>query len=359
MATPPPSLLPLIDRAFQAVHDEDAGLFRQSIMPVLNEAKQSPPQLLTEGIERIAPVLPGLTGVFAKLGVIAGALVEAGGSPVPLAGVLPQPAAESMAACAVFAPVWARATGDQPLPTPGEGPTPLEVRLMLAQEAARSGLSEAELARVVAAWFGLGDVLLPMITAMGHREFRAAVSPADLARVQETAAAIADREQNAQWVLGLSLVLDDEPLIVLDPATERGWALTMGGVGDNFQLHTLLADRLIGDPAQGLLAGERPAPAWVRAATDAFPQVAADDPVLRRFQLHDGHGSYVYAEGRPADIRPLDGTRVLVVRPERGRFGWGVGRVYMNMAPSLTLDRTLAADEAAGWLARITPGKER
>jgi hypothetical protein len=38
---------------------------------------------------------------------------------------------------------------------------------------------------------------------------------------------------------------------------------TVSGVGDNFQLHTLLADRLIGDPTRGLLVGQRPAPTWV------------------------------------------------------------------------------------------------
>jgi hypothetical protein len=38
----------------------------------------------------------------------------------------------------------------------------------------------------------------------------------------------------------------------------------MSGVGDNFQLHTPLADRLIGDPGRGLVSGERPAPDWSR-----------------------------------------------------------------------------------------------
>jgi hypothetical protein len=41
------------------------------------------------------------------------------------------------------------------------------------------------------------------------------------------------------------LVLDDEPLIALDPASGRGYRLTMSGVGDNHQLHTPLADRLL------------------------------------------------------------------------------------------------------------------
>jgi hypothetical protein len=32
--------------------------------------------------------------------------------------------------------------------------------------------------------------------------------------------------------------------LVLDPAARRGYALTARGIGDNAQLHILLADRL-------------------------------------------------------------------------------------------------------------------
>lgn len=79
-------------------------------------------------------------------------------------------------------------------------------------------------------------------------------------------------------------MLDDEPVVVIDHATGHGFRLTMSGVGDNFQLHTPLADRLIGDPARGLLAGPRPAPAWVAAATTAPPQRPAGDLIQRRFR---------------------------------------------------------------------------
>jgi hypothetical protein len=49
---------------------------------------------------------------------------------------------------------------------------------------------------------------------------------------------------------------------VVDHVTGRGFRLTMSGVGDNFQRHTLIAGRLVGDPARGLVGGESPAPAW-------------------------------------------------------------------------------------------------
>lgn len=62
------------------------------------------------------------------------------------------------------------------------------------------------------------------------------------------------------------------------------------------------------------------------AATDAPSRRPLTDPILRRFRLFDGLGSYVFPEGRPADIAPLDGTRVVVLHDPLGRFGWTGGR---------------------------------
>ncbi len=81
-----------------------------------------------------------------------------------------------------------------------------------------------------------------MITLLAIREFRRAMAGRE--RLRAAAAAMADRLTRADWVHGLTLVLDDEPLIVLDPDSGRGFQLTMSGIGDNYQLHTLLANRL-------------------------------------------------------------------------------------------------------------------
>jgi hypothetical protein len=109
-----------------------------------------------------------------------------------------------------------------------------------------------------------------MITVMGQREFRDAAGL--LPEIGDAAERLGDSVPRAHWLPGLAQVLDDEPVVVIDNATGRGFRLTMSGVGDNFQLHTLLAGRLIGDPAHGLLAGERPAPTWLAAATTASPR---------------------------------------------------------------------------------------
>jgi hypothetical protein len=189
---------------------------------------------------------------------------------------------------------------------------------------------------------------------LGCREFRDATDL--LPALGDAGRALADSVPRAHWLDGLGAVLDDEPLVVLDNATERGYRLTISGVGDNYQLHTLLADRLIGDPGQGLVPGERPTPEWVAAATTGSPEVHAGTE--RRFRLYDGAGAYIYPEGKPADIAQIDGTRVIVLYPPRGGYRWRYGRTYLHMIPAMRLDAIMTSGEAAAWRGRIDPARE-
>jgi hypothetical protein len=76
---------------------------------------------------------------------------------------------------------------------------------------------------------------------------------------------------------------------------------------------------------RGLLAGVRPEAAWVAAATDA-PAEVAGKPVERLFRHSDAAGEYVAPEGRPSEIAPVEGARVLVIHPPNGNYRWGHGR---------------------------------
>lgn len=350
------SFLSLFDDLEAFARDEDRPRFEQQLSEIWTAAQGVGPEEKTAGIERIASFLSGCWGVFAKSAILAGALVEHGGSPVPLREVLPRRAAMAMEWRAQFPGMWTAATGGSPLPDPEGGSSGLLHALrQVKTKTERTGLSPEECLMVTISWFDVDEWLKALITFLGQRSFRDALAARDRARVRNAAAAIADDVENARWVLGLVLVLDDEPLIVLDHASRRGFRLTMSGVGDNFQLHTLLADRLIGP---GRLDGERPGETWVAAASTAHPTPPGNVPIYRRFRLFDGTGAYVYPEGRPADIEPLDGTRVLVLHPPRGNFGWLNGRLYQHLESQLDLDAELTAAEADAWLARVAPARE-
>jgi len=98
-------------------------------------------------------------------------------------------------------------------------------------------------------------------------------------------------------------------------------------------------------------------PAWVARATAEDPQCPIDDPIRRRIALFDGHGRPISPEGHPADIRHINGTRVLVAHPPHNNEGWLTGRIYILMRPTLTLDHIMTLDEAATWYTRISPAR--
>jgi hypothetical protein len=332
--------------------------YQRALSRLGDTARAGGPASLTAAVEALAPWLPGLAGDFAKTAVLAGACVEWGGSPMALADVLPQRAAEAMMLNGLVPGCWAEAAPGRPLPEQVSASTKQLVQALVTLARPKGRPDKEDMTRIAMSWFDMEDWLKALITVLGHGPFRAAVPTEVKAELREYAAAVADRSQRAAWVRDLAAVLDDEPLVVLNPRARRGYALTMSGVGDNFQLHTLLADRLIGDSDQDMVPGVRPDRSWVEAATDADPYLGPDNPALRRFRLFDGHGAYVCPEGVPADIKPLDGTRVLVLHPPNGDYGMGVGRVFQNMIPTLNLDRVLGPDEAEFWLTSIAPAVE-
>jgi hypothetical protein len=346
----------LVADALAAARVGDNTRFHGCLVALYHAGKDAGPDDLTGALEGMASWLCKVNGRFAKAALVAGAFVEWGGSPLPLAAAVPGWVAYKMRLYALFQEVWPRASGGRPLPDQADvsalGPT-VEV-MAVAFERTRGPAGGA--VQLVATWFDLEDWLKLMITLMARRDFRAVMADRD--EFRDRAAAIAGVSQSARWVHGLSLVLDGEPLIALDRASRRGFQLTMSGVGDNFQLHTLLADRLAGHGRRSVFGWEPPEAEWLAAATDGPARLSPEHPILRRFRLFDGLGSYVYPEGHPADIGLLDGFRVVVLHEALGRFGWVSGRTYEHMTPTLTLDRLMEPAEAASWLARVHPARE-
>ncbi|GAA3858842.1 hypothetical protein GCM10022243_25610 [Saccharothrix violaceirubra] len=179
-------------------------------------------------------------------------------------------------------------------------------------------------------------------------------APFDRERLASAAEKAAEEVESAHWLVGLLAVLDDERLVVLHPVSGRGFEITIGGIADNFQLHTLLAATVIGDASSGLLLGTPPAPEWVAAATDADPHPEGMT-AHGQFNLVDAHGEWIWNEGRPAAIPVFDGRRVVVLEPLPYERSWNAGRIYPDMVPTVRLDRVLPEDEATRWLSAVRP----
>ena len=180
------------------------------------------------------------------------------------------------------------------------------------------------------------------------------------------AQAVTDLHGKAKFLTDMLRVLDEE-ILVLHPETGRGWKVRVRGVSDNFQLHTLLADALIGDPEKGFLPGRRPDPRVVAAARDrpvdpaatlaegAFNlmnwQALRPDRTLPAGQ--DGSAHWIWNEGVPADIEGFEGARVVLLGPPPYHRTWNAGRCFVAMPAELRVVETLTAAAVNGLLGRI------
>ncbi|MFI7707964.1 hypothetical protein [Nonomuraea sp. NPDC049480] len=341
----------LLDELFQAADDRDPARFF-AVLPRLYAAAQTAEQpALSAALARVGDLFERVPlRIGARLGVLCGALAELGGDPAPVAEPLVNELSDVLELAGGFAAAWRTATGEEP-------PEPVDDDHAWT-EATADRLTAGPLTREQAieltdAWSLAHLRALPVMSILQlSPRVRAALPGRE--RLIAALGTVLDERPDLEFLAGLLRVLDDERLIVLHRESGRGYEVVIGGIGDNFQLHTLLADALSGPEADGLLDGVRPDPDWVRSATDG-PVDPGAPPVRGQFNLVDANGKWIWNEGRPADIPRLDGARVVVLDPPPYERSWSPGRMYPMMRPAVRLRRVLPAEEAAEWLAKVVP----
>jgi hypothetical protein len=233
------------------------------------------------------------------------------------------------------------------------------------------------------AWESLGPLCLGTIALLAR-------APAWRARVRRDAAllgqarALADVNGAAGFLTKMLQVLDDEDLLILSAEPRVGFRVRIRGVGDNFQLHTLLAGSIIGPAEEGLYPGlvgtirdghttpsqpGRPLDSRAVGVARDLPCTHDEAAVWSYLQLWtwealrpDGrlpddpiahHELFVYNEGVPADIPLFAGERVILLGNVSFSRSWNGVRVFPFMPADLRLEQQLAAEEVDGWLRRI------
>jgi hypothetical protein len=212
--------------------------------------------------------------------------------------------------------------------------------------------ADARAGALAEAWFSCHAWMQPVLHLAQRRDIRAALPDRD--RLTAACDAIREHMTTADWLHALLLVLDDETLVVLHRPTRLGYRVTISGIGDNFQLQTLLAAALIGKKSRGLIPGKAPSPAEVAAASDG-PELTPRGGIQARFALADAYGDGIWLEGRPADIPALEGTRVVVLDPPPYPRSWEAGRTYPQMRPEVTVSEILNDLSSAYWLDKVRP----
>ncbi|MFI6951837.1 hypothetical protein ACIBJI_00045 [Nocardia sp. NPDC050408] len=330
-----------IDAVFdfeRAVHAQDPEAQQQAHMELHRLYQSATPEEMAQGGKRLADVLTDVPpGPRANIAVLIGACVEGGADPVVCAPSVLANLAESLDSATGFAQQWA--TADV-----GEAPDPEHVEL-------DPELFEYFGFGPTLSWWTLADWNRAALAMLSHKEVRQKFGHSGREIIRERHDALGEISDRWDKCLGYALsVLDDEPVIVLHRETNTGYAMRMTGIGDNFQLHTLLADALIGG---GHIPGEAPSAEAVAMCRDVPGMVHTTGS----FNLVAPDGSWIWNEGTPSDIPVVDGTHLLVLDPPPYQRSWPAGRFFPNMVGDLTLERVLAPDETAAWFERVSPAK--
>ncbi|GID27235.1 hypothetical protein [Paractinoplanes brasiliensis] len=326
----------------------DSRASTKSYRAIVDRLPHADQEELSAALVPLAPALEQVAlGNGALLATLVAGLIEQGADPLPVLPVLVERLATGLELAAQFG-VLADKLGDGvAAPTSADEYTELRERVVRAS----AGLTVQEAGEITQAWFTVKEWIPSLLLPLQQKRARQALPQRE--RLTAATSGMTPHAEDAAWLYGLLEVLDDEPLLVLHRPTKQAYDLTISGVGDNFQLHTLLAATLIGAPARGLLPGTPPDPAWVAAATEG--ELSPPDPIHGQFYLADATGETIWHEGRPADIPLLGDHRVVVLDPPPYERSWNIGRTYPLMRPEVTLNRTLPASEAFEWAARVAP----
>lgn len=317
----------------------------------------------------LSAVLPQLGSAIAavpyqlggQLALIGGAFVESGADPLPLMRPVFQRLLPVLADCADLISAWPEPTSEPDAADPTSNTeSDREAKEELLPDAdSQAGAQEAydqlvpqmghaAAFRVAMAWHSARGWAKAGTTLLQRRVVRDAVRDRD--ELIAASQALREWRGDVNLLAMLLRVLDDEPIIVLHRHSGRGFRVKIGGIGDNFQLHTLLAAHLIGSEQEGLLPyGTRPSRTQIAAATTGEPYAA----MAGAFNLVDATGAWIFNEGVPADIPFLDDRRVIVLDPEPYTRTWTTGRTFPAMTPIFIVEQALPDSDARTWLAKV------
>jgi hypothetical protein len=321
-----------------AVRQGDGQRSQQAMQDIQRHFEHARDADLAQVGPRLAALLPAVPpGPRALVAVVVGACVERGADAGACAPQVFEGLVEVLGAAQEFCERWA-ATGGGDCPDPEP-----------------AALTEAALERVgqdaAVGWITSPQWEMATNALLNHHAVRTTLPPEVRLRLLRALHEIQEASGHDFKCLHYALlVLDDEPLLALHRPTGTGYLLRMTGIGDTFQLHTLLADVLIGG---GHVPGRAPSPQEAAVCRDAPGQVPTTGP----FNLVTPGGEWVWNEGTPTDIPVVDGVRVLVLDPPPYERGWPAGRFFPGMTGDLVLERVLGADETRQWLGRCAPPK--
>ncbi|MGW8530361.1 MULTISPECIES: hypothetical protein [Nocardiopsidaceae] len=322
---------------------------RAAVSAVFRLADRVPADARVEGLAVLTETLRAhqwSAGVAADIALLCGALVESGVPAGPAGVEVMRQLAEYGKLAGVFLHVWQK-TGDDAPPHPSEVGEASEERVTPELE------QLAPLATT--GWWVSHRYGLAAKTMLCDPGVRAALreDPRTLGELVVIAGQLGPHVEEYGEIAELLRMAEADRMVVLHRQSARVFRVRFDGVSDNFQLHTLLEDALIGD--QGLaVPGRRPLPEWVASATDL-----RDDPrtsiVEGQWDLVGVGGTWVDREAAPGAVPVVDGERAVVLEPISLPHSWRTGRRHPHIDGWLRVEEELSPEEGAQWWKRAHP----
>ncbi|MFD3683684.1 hypothetical protein ACFWTE_02530 [Nocardiopsis sp. NPDC058631] len=342
-------------RAFQQLIDASVATDPRHFPPAVHSvyvlASQIPASERELALEALAPLLSGdhaAPGIIADLSVVAGALVEMGTDPGPTGPEVLNRLRTMGKGAIVFARAWER-TGGGPPPDPDSVTADAEARVAteLGPDAPNATMC----------WWTIRRHGLAVRTMLGEPTIRSLVrrNPSLHAELVAIANQLSDLLTEFDEVRALLRMAEATSALVMDRHSQRVFRVLYDGIGDNFQLHTLLADALVGPGGRGL-AGDAPDPRWVAAFRDRASDPAAQT-VRGWWNLVAHDGTWVWNEGVPAEIPTVDGEPVLVLDEQPYPRSWNAARRHPQVRGWLEVESELPREEADLWWKRVAPAE--
>ncbi|WP_150239864.1 hypothetical protein [Nocardiopsis quinghaiensis] len=341
--------------AFQELIDAsvatDPQHFPTAVHKVYLLASQIPVAERELALEALTPLLSGdhaAPGIIADLSVVAGALVEMGTDPGPTGVEILHRAHTMGKGAIVFARAWERTGGGTP-PDPDTITADAETRVAtdLGPDAPSATMC----------WWTIRRHGLAAKTMLSEPGVRAHLrrTPSLHAELVAIANQLSDLLTEFDEVRALLHMTEATNALVMDRHSGRAFRVLFDGIGDNSQLHTLLADALIGPERQGL-HGDPPDPRWVTAFRDGPPDPQAQT-VRGWWNLVAHDGTWVWNEGLPAQIPTIDGEHVLILDEQPYPRSWNAARRHPQVRGWLEVEAELDTEEAARWWERVAPAE--
>ena len=187
----------------------------------------------------------------------------------------------------------------------------------------------------------------------------------------EHARSIAQHHEGGHWLALILSVLDNEPVLVIEPETQSGIRGRISGVVDNFQLNVLLMDAF---PRSGMLSRRRVSKRVAEVARGEGPQQTEDtvtgvwnlyswNAIDDGLQLpdpkdHSARDSWIWNEGMPADIPTFEGQRVILLGPASYPRTWQCQRMFDRLPASFEIEAALNKSEVTDWLQRMVAARD-